>query len=231
MNKKVQVEAYTKMVKIRHFEEEAVKQLRSGMPGFIHSYVGQEAMAVGACSALREDDYITSTHRGHGHIIAKIRRLLEQFNEMRFRRACRTCRRPRYCARPAWSKVTPASPLCIESCKNPPRAIMDTACRGSVGARTSASCEVARPLAVVFTRPSTPGEAESKMELSATVSSHSFHAHVERPNVSVDPIPFVNSLQGSRKPAAYCATIKLVVCRSAVCKVEWHMSLRKVSQL
>jgi pyruvate dehydrogenase E1 component alpha subunit len=41
------------------------------MPGFVHLYLGQEAVAVGACAALKEDDYITSTHRGHGHIIAK----------------------------------------------------------------------------------------------------------------------------------------------------------------
>jgi pyruvate dehydrogenase E1 component alpha subunit len=41
------------------------------MPGFVHLYLGQEAVAVGACAALNDDDYITSTHRGHGHIIAK----------------------------------------------------------------------------------------------------------------------------------------------------------------
>jgi len=41
------------------------------MPGFVHLYLGQEAVAVGACAGLNDDDYITSTHRGHGHIIAK----------------------------------------------------------------------------------------------------------------------------------------------------------------
>jgi len=65
------VEMYKKMLKIRLFEEEAVIEIRSGMPGFIHSCVGEEATAVGACSALREDDYITGTHRGHGQCIAK----------------------------------------------------------------------------------------------------------------------------------------------------------------
>ena len=65
------IEMYKKMLKIRFFEEEAVIEIRSGMPGFIHSYVGQEAVATGACSAIRKDDYITSTHRGHGHCIAK----------------------------------------------------------------------------------------------------------------------------------------------------------------
>ncbi len=66
MNSLKKIEMYKKMLKIRLFEEEAVIEIRSGMPGFIHSYVGQEAIAVGACSAIREDDYITSTHRGHG---------------------------------------------------------------------------------------------------------------------------------------------------------------------
>lgn len=65
------IEMYRKMLKIRYFEEESVIEIRSGMPGFIHSYAGQEAVAAGACSAIRKDDYITSTHRGHGHCIAK----------------------------------------------------------------------------------------------------------------------------------------------------------------
>ena len=44
---------------------------RNKLPGFVHLYIGQEAVAVGACLRLRRDDYITSTHRGHGHVIAK----------------------------------------------------------------------------------------------------------------------------------------------------------------
>jgi len=60
------------MLKIRLFEEQ-VNQLYLGakMPGLAHLYIGQEAVAVGVCEALRLDDYITSTHRGHGHCIAK----------------------------------------------------------------------------------------------------------------------------------------------------------------
>src|SRR5438128_6625305 len=60
------------MLKIRLFEEE-VNQLYLGakMPGLAHLYIGEEAVAVGACEALRKDDYITSTHRGHGHCLAK----------------------------------------------------------------------------------------------------------------------------------------------------------------
>jgi pyruvate dehydrogenase E1 component alpha subunit len=63
---------YRRMLLIREFELRAINERRAGLiPGFIHSCVGQEATAVGACAALRPDDVITSTHRGHGHLIAK----------------------------------------------------------------------------------------------------------------------------------------------------------------
>jgi pyruvate dehydrogenase E1 component alpha subunit len=64
------------MITIRYFEEAVQQAYTKGwMPGLAHLYIGQEAIAVGACSALREDDWITSTHRGHGHLIAKGARL------------------------------------------------------------------------------------------------------------------------------------------------------------
>lgn len=63
---------YQQMLLIREFELRAINERKAGLiPGFIHSCVGQEATAVGACAALRTDDVITSTHRGHGHLIAK----------------------------------------------------------------------------------------------------------------------------------------------------------------
>ena len=63
---------YHNMLLIRGFETAAAKQYRDGnMPGFIHLSLGQEACAVGACLALKKEDYITSTHRGHGHCLAK----------------------------------------------------------------------------------------------------------------------------------------------------------------
>lgn len=66
------MEMYEKMVRIRRFEEKAVELfLKGALPGFLHSSIGQEAVSVGACAALREDDYMISTHRGHGDIIAK----------------------------------------------------------------------------------------------------------------------------------------------------------------
>lgn len=66
------VEMYRIMVRIRAFEERVAKETASGaIPGATHLYSGQEAVAVGACANLRADDYITSTHRGHGHLIAK----------------------------------------------------------------------------------------------------------------------------------------------------------------
>ena len=63
---------YEQMRRIRVFEEH-VEELyrRRQMPGLAHLYIGEEAVAVGACEALRQDDYITSTHRGHGHCLAK----------------------------------------------------------------------------------------------------------------------------------------------------------------
>ncbi|MBZ5705500.1 MAG: thiamine pyrophosphate-dependent dehydrogenase E1 component subunit alpha [Acidobacteriia bacterium] len=66
------IRMYRKMVSIRLFEEQ-VNELytRALMPGLAHLYIGEEAVAVGICEALRSDDYITSTHRGHGHCLAK----------------------------------------------------------------------------------------------------------------------------------------------------------------
>jgi pyruvate dehydrogenase E1 component alpha subunit len=63
---------YRKMVAIRAFEEQ-VNELytRALMPGLAHLYIGEEAIASGICEVLRPDDYITSTHRGHGHCLAK----------------------------------------------------------------------------------------------------------------------------------------------------------------
>jgi len=63
---------YRQMVSIRLFEEQ-VNELytRALMPGLAHLYIGEEAVAVGICEALNPDDYITSTHRGHGHCLAK----------------------------------------------------------------------------------------------------------------------------------------------------------------
>jgi pyruvate dehydrogenase E1 component alpha subunit len=66
------LEMYSRMTLIRLFEEQANELYRSAkMPGLTHLYIGQEAVAVGVCSALRRDDWITSTHRGHGHCLAK----------------------------------------------------------------------------------------------------------------------------------------------------------------
>jgi len=63
---------YEQMRRIRTFEERVNELYRSAkMPGLAHLYIGQEAVAVGVCEALRQDDYITSTHRGHGHCLAK----------------------------------------------------------------------------------------------------------------------------------------------------------------
>ena len=63
---------YRRMQMIRHFEDRVNDlYLRALMPGLAHLYIGEEAVAVGVCEALHPDDYITSTHRGHGHCLAK----------------------------------------------------------------------------------------------------------------------------------------------------------------
>jgi pyruvate dehydrogenase E1 component alpha subunit len=63
---------YRRMLEIRFFEEKVFELYAQNLvPGTIHLYLGEEAVAVGVCSTLRKDDYITSTHRGHGHCIAK----------------------------------------------------------------------------------------------------------------------------------------------------------------
>ena len=77
------LEMHRQMVRIRLFEETAGKLMEKGqMPGFLHLYVGQEAVAVGTCEALRLDDFITSTHRGHGHLVAKGGNLHEMMAEL-----------------------------------------------------------------------------------------------------------------------------------------------------
>jgi TPP-dependent pyruvate/acetoin dehydrogenase alpha subunit len=66
------LEMLRRMLTIRRFEEQVDELYRSAkMPGLAHLYAGEEAVAVGVCAALRDDDYITSTHRGHGHCLAK----------------------------------------------------------------------------------------------------------------------------------------------------------------
>jgi acetoin:2,6-dichlorophenolindophenol oxidoreductase subunit alpha len=66
------MEMLKKMLEIRYFEEKVVDQYaRGAVPGLAHLYIGEEAVAVGACANLTDADYITSTHRGHGHCLAK----------------------------------------------------------------------------------------------------------------------------------------------------------------
>ena len=68
---KQMVEMYRTMVKIRLFEGRLPELYVTGFTGLTHLYIGQEAVAAGVCAHLRREDYITSTHRGHGHVIAK----------------------------------------------------------------------------------------------------------------------------------------------------------------
>jgi len=77
------LEMYRRMTLIRLFEEQANELYRSAkMPGLTHLYIGEEAVAVGVCSALRRSDWITSTHRGHGHCLAKGAEVGRMFAEL-----------------------------------------------------------------------------------------------------------------------------------------------------
>jgi len=72
LNREELLRAYRGMVTIRRFEERVQEEFsKGGIPGFVHLYAGQEASAVGVCQHLGPKDYIASTHRGHGHSIAK----------------------------------------------------------------------------------------------------------------------------------------------------------------
>ena len=72
MDENVAAELYRRMRTIRRFEETVVELVNTNeIPGTTHEYIGQEAVAAGICVALRPDDMVASTHRGHGHVIAK----------------------------------------------------------------------------------------------------------------------------------------------------------------
>src|SRR5712671_3659944 len=71
LTRELSLQAYRRMVRIRRFEEEAMRRAMAGEFSGMHSSSGQEAAIVGACLALRDDDYMTGTHRSHGHPIGK----------------------------------------------------------------------------------------------------------------------------------------------------------------
>jgi len=83
-SKELLVSMYKKMLLLRRFDERVVELYRSGMKGLYHLTTGEEAVAVGVCSALNTDDYILSTHRGKGHYLAKggdIKAMMAEFME------------------------------------------------------------------------------------------------------------------------------------------------------
>ena len=72
LTKAKMIDVYETMVRIRMFEDKVAELFSAGkLPGFVHLYAGEEAIATGVCTHLTDRDYITSTHRGHGHCIAK----------------------------------------------------------------------------------------------------------------------------------------------------------------
>jgi len=83
VSKEKLVDFYTKMVKIRKFEERTSTLYAEGViPGLLHLYIGEEAVAVGICGNLKKEDFVVSTHRGHGHCIAKGGDIKKMFAEL-----------------------------------------------------------------------------------------------------------------------------------------------------
>lgn len=79
----VLIDLHRRMVRIRSFEEEAGKLMEAGkIPGALQLYVGEEAVAAGVMAHLRDSDQITSTHRGHGHLVAKGGDLRKKYAEL-----------------------------------------------------------------------------------------------------------------------------------------------------
>ena len=77
------IEFYRKMVRIRAFENEAIELAKMDLTrAVVHTYNGEEAIAVGICAHLSDQDYITSTHRGHGHCIEKGADMKKRFAEL-----------------------------------------------------------------------------------------------------------------------------------------------------
>jgi acetoin:2,6-dichlorophenolindophenol oxidoreductase subunit alpha len=101
---------YRAMVLIREAEETVLRLFsQNRMPGFIHFYIGEEATAVGVCAPLRPDDYVTSTHRGYGHIVAKGGDLKLFFAEL-YGKAAGTARaRAAPCTSPMSGQTVPAT--------------------------------------------------------------------------------------------------------------------------
>lgn len=83
INKKLMLELYSQMIQIREFEKEAIELAKMNLTrAAIHTYNGQEAIAVGVCAHLEKEDYIISNHRGHGHCVAKGADLRKMFAEL-----------------------------------------------------------------------------------------------------------------------------------------------------
>ena len=99
----------TTMIRIRRFDERVTELFKAGhVKGTAHSYVGEEAMATGACANLRRDDYIVGTHRGHGHCIAKGASIKEMMAEL-FGKETGYCKGSAVrCTSPIWISISSA---------------------------------------------------------------------------------------------------------------------------
>ena len=96
---------YETMFKMRRFEEETFEFYKKGMmAGLAHLYLGEEAVATGVCAALKDEDYIASTHRGHGHLVARG----ADINRMMARKQAIHTEKADLCTSWPWTKVSSA---------------------------------------------------------------------------------------------------------------------------
>lgn len=123
---------YRKMLEIRLFEEQVnALYTTARMPGLAHLYIGEEAVAVGVCEALHLDDYITSTHRGHGHCLAKGAAIPRMFAELLEKKPDIAAARVDQCTLPTRSAATWApTPLWEAARELPPAPPCPLKCAG-----------------------------------------------------------------------------------------------------
>lgn len=194
LDRDTQVDLYRRMLLIRLFEQEVEKFNRLGtIPGFLHTSSGQEAAAVGVCSVLEEDDYITTSHRGHGHLLAKGADLGAMMAEL-FGRETGLCK-----GRGGSMHVADFSHGALGA-----TAIVGASIPYAVGAALSAKLRGSDQVAVAFF-----GEGAS--------NNGAFHEGLNLAAVLKVPVVFVceNNLYSHEAPASYVLPIEHVADRAS----------------
>jgi TPP-dependent pyruvate/acetoin dehydrogenase alpha subunit len=184
------IELYTTMLTIRRFEERVVREFDKGnLPGFVHSYIGQEAIAVGVCAHLTREDKVISNHRGHGHCIAKgadMKRMMAEIHG----------KRTGYCKGKGGSMHIADFSIGMLGADG----IVAAGLPIAVGAATAAQLDARERIAVVFFGDGACQEGE-------------FHEALNLSSIWKLPLVFVceNNQYGVNTPASYALAAKEIV--------------------